>query len=291
MEYYLGKVAVKIRNTGKTEERIIIFTKYLCILFASLAATASGTTAVYQNTANAAISPNMVVGDTFTVTVTGAANATVTSDTPAQNGAPPGHFILGTTDSSGTWQATGHAVNIGQWRVTYSVANVAAPQNMFEVIDKPTGLTVTSVNLSSVQCASGRSGALGNIRYQITGANGNLISTLVPLTPFESGTIAAVFINGVQVTNPQSYASNVCGPSNFVPDCQNPNAASDGTFNDDPIGTCIPSSTFTQTGTTQNFSINIGNASYPVHSHTWTFTGTSFGHGTGSTTDGLNFSK
>lgn len=256
-----------------------------------LSSSGSATTAVYENLSNPAISPNSVVGDTLHLTVTGAPNSTVTSDTPAQNGIPAGHWVVGTTDANGVWTTGGPTHDLGQWSVTYSVAGVAAAANGFEVIDKPTGLTVISVNLSSAQCSTGRSGALGNVRYQITGASGNLRSTVVPLTPFESGTIAPVVVNGTQVTSSSSYSGNVCSPSNFVADCQNPNAASDGTFNDDPIGTCIPFSTFTQTGTTQNYSIIVGNARYPVHSHTWTFTGNGFGHGTGSTTDGVSFSK
>jgi hypothetical protein len=40
-----------------------------------------------------AISPDMLIGDTFQVTVTGAPNSTVTSDHPAENGDPPAHFV------------------------------------------------------------------------------------------------------------------------------------------------------------------------------------------------------
>jgi hypothetical protein len=66
---------------------------YLYLGMLMLAVNATATAAVYQNTANGAISPDMVIGDTFQVTVTGAPNSTVTSDHPAENGDPPAHFV------------------------------------------------------------------------------------------------------------------------------------------------------------------------------------------------------
>lgn len=246
---------------------------YLGMLILTVNATA--TTAVYQNTANGAISPDMVIGDTFQITVTGAPNSTVTSDHPAENGDPAGHFVLGTTNANGIWQATGTATSVGEWTVTYSVAGVAAQANEFEVADKPTNITFISVGLATEpsvdlpNCTSNYLGVFGDIKYQIKGARGPVVTGLL-MIPYESD----------KYPDGGSRETDI-GPVAGYP-TSSKYAADDGSFHDVPFGACAgpTAAPFSNEPMgTQTVFIFIGNNAYQVRANTWVISSTGPGHG------------
>jgi hypothetical protein len=270
-------------------EKVVSVNKILLMLGIAAAAVAqlgAQVTVTYTDNSNTGISPNMVLGDSFTVSVSAGlalANSSVTSVSNGQN------WSLGQTDAMGNWAASGTATNVGNWTVTYSVGGVAASLTSFQVIDKPTGLTATSIVLASPNCNLSQAGDLADITYQITGASGN-ISTLVTMTQTENGTYAPTYYNGVQIAAGSSVSNlSTCAGSPWT--CST-TASSSGTFHDVPLGACYTNApTFTQSGTTQTIYIKIGAVSYMVRSNTWNFSGAGVGHGNVTNNNDINLSR
>src|SRR5882762_3174620 len=84
--------ATEIRNTSM---KILYITMAIAASVVSLVAQSPTVTQI--NNSNGAISPNLVIGDSFTVRVTGPPNQQVTTDDRL------GHYVDGMTDSSGVW--------------------------------------------------------------------------------------------------------------------------------------------------------------------------------------------
>jgi len=250
--------------------RILVFLLGSTALFAQ--------TVALNNTSNSVLSPDFVVGDSFTVNISGAAaNATVSvvsyQNGVSNTGGVP--FSVGTTNSSGDWSTFGSmsASNTGNWQETWYVNGTQLGSEIdFVIADKPTALTVISDPTVApagalAVCGSSYYGILIDNKYQITGANGNVSTLGLLMTPYESGT----FPDGT------AYSQNIGPASGYSNSSQY--AASDGTFHDVPVGECRTSQNFIGDHVSQTISINVGSKQYQVRSQTFTINGVTLNHG------------
>ena len=164
-------------------------------LFMSFAELSIGQTVTLTNTANAALSPDFVSGDTFSLTITGgAANSPVTLVATKDGVADPNNpWTAGTTDGSGNFTITGTETSsyVAEYSQTWSVGGVAVGSPIaFEVIYNPTGSVVVSANITAMspRCPSGYTyGIEVDIKYQATTTGGTHVTTQsgIPLIPTE----------------------------------------------------------------------------------------------------------
>ena len=78
---------------------------------------------VMQNTSNPSISPNLVVGDTFTQTINAGPNAAYQPVTTVFNGTL---YNLGQTDQNGALVLQGIGKDVGSYTITYVVGGIPA---------------------------------------------------------------------------------------------------------------------------------------------------------------------
>jgi hypothetical protein len=148
-------------------------TKYMLLfgLVAYYQLAAQSPTVTQTNNSNPGASPNMKIGDSFTVTVTGPAGQQVTTVSPS------GNFVDGNTNGSGVWTGNGTGANVGNWSVVYSVGGVAATPNPLTFqVDGPAKMTVTSD--VSGHCSGCRTTVARFVTYQVYNLSGSTVSNL-----------------------------------------------------------------------------------------------------------------
>lgn len=250
------------------------------------------------NSSNSALGGNLVVGDLKTTTITGATpNAAVTVQA-FQNGNDLGTFTPtpGTTDQNGNFSVSGHATegSVGNRTDIWSVGGTQIATNMYIIFDKPTSLSVVSVNASNPNtCGSSfiptggisyrtlTFGPSASIQYQITGADGSVSGAASLFEPQES-------INGGAVGDIGCDSGN-CSAAGTNWQWSPPSAkfaSQSGTFYDVPFSLCGNEAFTANNYETQAISIKIGNNSYQVRSQTWSAASQSSGHGTLSNSSG-----
>lgn len=235
-----------------------------------------------SNVSNPMIGPSAVVGDTTTISISGAAsNALVTLYYSQDFGS--GLFNAGYTDGSGSFQISQvqDSSKIGIWSEQWTVGGANVGPNLnFEIVDKPTSLGPAVVTASSpTACTSPYVyGPSTDIQYQIVGSTGrsesNPISGLsLMLEPFEN--VVFYFLDG---TPPRSKSGDIGPATGFTPPSSQ-YATSSGIFHDVPVSFCGNGAFAPYHGSDQTISILIGMTKYPVRSQSFTASGTSPGHG------------
>jgi len=242
----------------------------------------SAQTLTWGNVSDPTITPNFVVGDSWTLTISGAAaNASIVLQF-TKNGSSVQYYTVGTTDSSGNYTSTQLVTN-GSWGTYTNVWLVngvqLGQQYNYEVIYEPGALSVYSSGVANPNCAylGGDYGVLAAITYSITNSGGNLVSEQdgnIPMLPYYS----FIYYNFAgQVTG--SGQANVGGHG--APWSSNEYAnTSNGRFLYIPIGYCDTSSYPDFLGESENLTIIIGNTYYPVRSQTWSMYSNTIDHGT-----------
>lgn len=128
-------------------------------------------TVTQTNNSNPAISPNLVIGNSFTVTVHGDPGLQVATDSIL------GHFVDGTTDGNGNWTGNGTAANVGNWSLTYSVGGVAAaPSPLNFQVDGPANMVVTRDVLG--KCNSCTTTVVRDVTYQVFKLSGSNVGSI-----------------------------------------------------------------------------------------------------------------
>jgi hypothetical protein len=103
---------------------------------------------VMQNTSNPSISPNLVIGDSFTQTINGGSSAAYQPVTTVFNGTV---YNLGKTDQNGIIVLQGIARDVGSYTITYSIGGVpSAPALAFTVISAGTVPSFTPVAVENL---------------------------------------------------------------------------------------------------------------------------------------------
>jgi hypothetical protein len=240
------------------------------------------------NASNSALGGNLVVGDVKLTTITGAApNASVTVQA-YRNGNYLGTGNPGTTNTNGNFSDTGTATEGSEGNRTdiWSVGGTQIATNMYIIFDKPTSLSVVSVDASSPDtCGSSyippggisystlTYGPSASIEYQISGADGPESAAASLFEPQES-------ING-GTAGDIGCDSGSCPGTNWQWSPPSANFASqNATFYDVPFAFCTNYAFTANDYETQAISIKIGNTSYPVRTQTMSASGSSPGHGT-----------
>jgi hypothetical protein len=239
----------------------------------------------FVNSSNAALGMDLVSGDSFLLTITGVAPNKPVTMNATKNGVPLTPFNAGSTDSSGNFTLTGTETDfyVSEYTEQWYVDGVAiGPLLEFEVIYKPAGLTVTSVDLASFPspaCTGLTYGIFVDIGYQVTNQNGLAVTstTGVPLIPTED----------VKFGSSGWIYDREIGPDPGYP-TSNRFVDENGRFHDVPVGTCtnFPFSVDTR----QVISIRAGNNEYLVRGDT-VFTKSSASPGHGFITNGSDVSK
>lgn len=245
----------------------------------------SAQTLTYANTSNSAITPDIVVGDSWTLTIANAArNASVVLQF-TKNGGTVQYYQVGTTDAVyGNFYDTQPVTSgsLGTYTNVWLVNGVQLGTNYnYEVIDAPTALTVNSVSVASPSCPSftyGPNGFFISIKFQITGASGTLVlpNYDLLLEPYEYYTLYN------QDGSTKGVGSGDIGASGTLwspPSAQY--ASNSATYYDIPLGLCATYTYGSWLWANQSTYIFIGSSRYSVRpNQQWTSTGT--GSNTGS---------
>ena len=150
------------------------------------------------------------VGDSYTITVTGAPNAPVTV---YQNGAQSGQ--LGTTNSSGSWSTSGTwtTASIGTYVQTWQVAGMAAPTITSYVVAVPyytisgrvtsggVGLQGVTMTLSNCQSGSTTTDANGNYSFTVLAFCNYTVTPSKQYYTFSPGSTTLTNLSGPQTAN------------------------------------------------------------------------------------------
>lgn len=173
---------------------------------------------------NPAISPNMVVGDSFSTLISGPAGAAVyTTDSY-------GTFYDGVIPASGTLTLSGTGTNAGQYSESFTAGGVnAGTVNFFVLLALPTAqitnttrdgsaifaagdfftLTVTGPPNQAVTATTSQNGIPGSIDYGETGSNGNFSGTLSFSGVITAGDVGTwteqIYVAGIAASSSLSY--------------------------------------------------------------------------------------
>ena len=245
-----------------------------------------GQSLTFVNQSNGALGSDFISGDSFLLTITGAASDKPVTLIETKNGVltTPTPWYAGTTTANGSFTLTGTETDYfvsaytQQW---YVDGQPIGPLQEFEVLYKPHILNVMGVPLTSFpsNCAGLTFGIFVDISYQVKNQTGAAVttSTGVPLIPLEDVKFQSdpwVYDREIGGTMPGYPTSN-----RFLNDA--------GQFHDVPVGTCANYAFTYQTR--QIISIKAGNNDYLVRGETvFTKSGPSAGHG--SITNGSDVS-
>jgi hypothetical protein len=159
----------------------------------------SGQSLSWENSTDVAITPQMVVGDYWTLTISGAAaNAAIVLQY-TENGGSTQYFTLAdTTDGSGNYSGSAQVSNasLATWTNTWYVGGVQlGPTYDYAVIRLPSQLGVAITSHSD--CAGSYPyGVVGSIDYDIEDSGGNLVASsniiLYPYFAWNGGGAVAV---------------------------------------------------------------------------------------------------
>lgn len=252
---------------------------YICAVLVCWPAIAQ--TLTLANTANSALGMDFVSGDTFGLTITGAAAKSAVTVTATRDGVSttPTPWYAGSTDESGNFSLTGTETDdyVAEYTQQWYVGGQPIGSLLdFEVIFKPSSLGVGTVDVATLPSnCPGTYGIMVDIKYQLKNVNGQVVATQtgIPMTPYE---------------DVGSYHGNI-GPVSGYP-TSGEYAADDGTFHDVPVGLCANFAFSNSLTSAQVISVYIGNNLYQVRGSTrFTVSGPSAGHG--SITNGSDVSK
>jgi hypothetical protein len=256
--------------------------------FAILCASSYAQSITVVNTANSAITPSSIVGESVAVQILGAAPNSLVALTYNYNGGAPQVWNAGYTDSNGNWSysANSPTSQIGTWFEQWSVGGTNIGSTFsFEIFDLPSSAT-RSVGSSSPNCCgssylSYRTNTFGpsaNVTYQIVGSTGS--NETVPNTGL-----------GIMMEPEESIGGGAYGdigctgsgcPSGWLwtpPSAKY--ASSTGAFNDVPVAMCSNGAFSGVAFSTQQFKIKIGNNLYgPIATINIAASSSSAGHGT-----------
>jgi len=162
----------------------------------------------WGNTTHTTISPHIVVGDYWTLNITGAAPGAPIVLQYQLNGGQPASFTLGYADNNDGHYYEQEQVgsgSVGIWSDQWYVGGVAVGNPIpFEVIRRPfsTSVMTQSVYMGCSSYYLVPNGILGQVRYQIKDVTGaNVTSQNIPLNPYVQ---FGQYYQSIGATNPGS---------------------------------------------------------------------------------------
>jgi hypothetical protein len=120
-----------------------------------LAVNLSGQSLTWGNTSNVAITPQLVVGDYWTLNITGAAPSAAVVLQYTENGGPVSYFTLGYTNGSGNYFESEQETNasVGVWTANWFVGGTQLGSEYdFEVARWPDHLEAVASTIGGSTC-------------------------------------------------------------------------------------------------------------------------------------------